>query len=108
DLVLLLHAPPDALLERKSEIPREELERQMTAWESMLPAGIPVVRLDASRPTAQVAEEAREQVLRLLERRAVSRIGSGWSALPGRSSPRWVGPRGPRGGGRAGGRPDHP
>jgi thymidylate kinase len=96
DLVLLLHAPADAILERKSEIPRDELERQMSAWGSVFPAGVPVERLDASRPAPEVAKEAREQVLRLLERRAISRIGRGWAALPSPSSPRWIVPRGPK------------
>jgi thymidylate kinase len=97
DLVLLLHASADAILERKSEIPREELERQLSVWGSVLPPGIPVVRLDASRPAIEVAKEAREQVLQVLERRSISRIGAGWSTLPSRRSSRWTIPRGPKG-----------
>ena len=63
---------------------------------SVLPARVPVVRVDASRPSVEVAEEAREHVLRMLERRAVSRLGAGWSKIPSRSSARWVVPRGPK------------
>jgi energy-coupling factor transporter ATP-binding protein EcfA2 len=108
DLVLLLQAPPQAILERKSEISREELERQASAWNSVLPAGVPVVRLDASRPALEVAKGAREQVLQVLERRAISRLGKGWSRLPNRSSARWIIPRGPKETARAGLRIYHP
>ena len=96
DLVLLLEAPPDTILRRKSEISKEEIERQASAWDSVLPARVPVVRVDASRPAAEVAEEAREHVLRMLERRAVSRLGAGWSTIPSRSAARWIIPRGPK------------
>jgi energy-coupling factor transporter ATP-binding protein EcfA2 len=108
DLVLLLQAPPQAILERKSEISREELERQASAWNSVLPADVPVVGLDASRPAVEVASEAREQVLQMLERRAISRLGKGWSTLPSRSSARWIIPRGPKETARAGLRIYHP
>ncbi len=82
DLVLLLDAPPDTILRRKSEISKDEIERQASTWESVLPARVPVVRVDTSRPSAEVAAEAREHVLRMLERRAVSRLGAGWSKIP--------------------------
>jgi energy-coupling factor transporter ATP-binding protein EcfA2 len=108
DLVLLLQAPPQAILERKSEISREELERQASAWDSALLSDVPVVRLDTSRTAAQVATEAREQVLQMLERRAISRIGGGWSALPSRPSARWVIPRRPKETAKAGLRIYHP
>jgi hypothetical protein len=102
DLVLLLQAPPDVILERKSENSREELERQAVAWGCVLPAGVPVVRLDASQPAAEVAGEAREQILRVLERRAISRLGAGWATLPSCSSSTRVIPRGPKDAARAG------
>lgn len=108
DLVLLPQAPSEAILERKSEISREELERQASAWGSVLPADVPVVRLDASRAAVEVAKEAREQVLRMLERRAVSRLGAGWSSLPSRPSARWIIPRGPKETAGAGLRIYHP
>jgi hypothetical protein len=96
DLVLLLEAPPDTILRRKSEISKDEIERQTSTWESVLPARVPLVRVDASRPSAEVAAEAREYVLQMLERRAVARLGAGWSKIPNRSSARWVLPRGPK------------
>jgi thymidylate kinase len=108
DLVLLLQAPPQAILERKSEISREELERQAFAWNSVFPADVAVVRLDASRPAVEVARDAREQILHMLERRAISRLGKGWSRLPSRSSARWIIPRGSKKTARAGLRIYHP
>jgi energy-coupling factor transporter ATP-binding protein EcfA2 len=102
DLVLLLQTPPDVILERKSELSREEIERQALAWGSVLPADVPVVRLDASRPADEVAKEARERILRMLERRAISRLGAGWARLPSRSSSTRVIPRGPKDAARAG------
>jgi energy-coupling factor transporter ATP-binding protein EcfA2 len=108
DLVLLLRAPPQAILERKSELSTEELERQASAWNSVLPADVPVVGLDASRPAAEVAREAREQVLQMLERRAISRLGAGWSTIPSSSSARWTIPRGPKETAGAGLRIYHP
>jgi energy-coupling factor transporter ATP-binding protein EcfA2 len=108
DLVLLPQGPPQAIFERKSEISMEELERQASAWDQVLPADVPVVRLDASRPAIEVANEAREQVLQMLERRATSRLGAGWSTIPSRFSARWVIPRGPKETARAGLRIYHP
>jgi energy-coupling factor transporter ATP-binding protein EcfA2 len=96
DLVLLLEAPSRTILRRKSEISEDEIERQASTWDSVLPTRVPVVRVDASRPSAEVAEEAREQVLQMLERRAISRLGAGWSRIPRRSSARWIIPRAPR------------
>jgi energy-coupling factor transporter ATP-binding protein EcfA2 len=108
DLVLLLEAPPQAILERKSEISREELERQASAWNSVFPTDVAVVRLDASRPAVEVAKEARARILEMLERRAISRLGRGWSRLPSRSSARWIIPRGPKETARASLRIYHP
>jgi thymidylate kinase len=36
DLVVLLHAPADVLLARKQELPREEIERQLAAYEELV------------------------------------------------------------------------
>jgi hypothetical protein len=44
----------------------------------------------------------------MLERRAISRLGRGWSRLPSRSSVRWIIPRGPKETARAGLRICHP
>lgn len=96
DLVLVLRAPVDVLLERKAEIPRAELERQTAAWPAVFGSRVEVSVVDASRPAPEVADAAREAVLDMLERRAISRLHAGWRALPAASSARWVIPRGPR------------
>jgi thymidylate kinase len=96
DLVLLLQAPSGVILGRKSELSGEELERQASRWDSILPADVQVAHIDASRPAVEVTKEARERVLQMLERRAISRLGAGWSAIPNRSPGRWIVPRGPK------------
>jgi hypothetical protein len=97
DLVLVLDAPPEAVLARKAEISREELARQAAAWRRVLPAGARRARLEATRPTEVLGRDAREEVAGTLEERAVARLGAGWTALPpSRRAGRWVLPRGPR------------
>jgi hypothetical protein len=96
DLTLVLESPPAVLRGRKAELPEAELERQAAAWRQALPGRLHRLRLDVSRPLEAVVGEAREEVVRLLEARAVARLGAGWAGLPGRSSPRWLVPRGPR------------
>jgi hypothetical protein len=49
----------------------------------------------ARQPFEEVAAEAKELTMILLERPAVSRLGAGWLALPAEST-RWWLPRGPR------------
>jgi thymidylate kinase len=96
DLVIVLEAPPDALLARKAEIARRELERQGRAWRDVLPHAVPRVHINASRSISEVAAAAREEVVRRLEARAIARLGPGWVGLPERGDPRWLLPRGPR------------
>ena len=44
----------------------------------------------------------------MLERRAISRLGEGWSTIPNRSPGRWIVPRGPKETAAAGLRIYHP
>jgi thymidylate kinase len=97
DLVLVLEAPVDALTARKGEISGDEARRQTEAWRRMLPSRVPRLYVDATRPRDEVVAAAREAVFEALSRRAVRRLGSGWTGLPRPGSPRWVLPRGPRG-----------
>lgn len=94
DAVFMLEAAPALLMARKAELPEDELRRQLAAWRT-LPKRVPTVRLDASRPFEEVAAQAGEQALQMLERRAVSRLGSGWTQIGIRTT-RWWLPRGPR------------
>jgi thymidylate kinase len=102
DLVVVLGAEPRVLLERKAEIEEGELARQTSAWTTVLPTGVRRVSLDASLPARTVEREARETIVRLMEARAVSRLGAGWLSLRRRSSNRWSIPRGPRAAARRG------
>jgi len=108
DLALLLEAPSHAIMQRKTEISRDEIDRQASMWDSTLPTQVPLVRLDASRPFTEVAAEAREQVLQMLERKAISRLGAGWSTIPSGAANRWIIPRGPKIAAGAGLRVYHP
>jgi hypothetical protein len=96
DLTLVLESSPGRLRERKAELPEAELERQSAAWRQVLPPAVRRRRLDAALPFERVLEEASEEVLELLEARTLARLGAGWAGLPGRGSPRWLVPRGPR------------
>lgn len=98
DLVLALEAPADVLLRRKAELPAEEISRQNQVWDDLAP-GLPnVVKLDAKEPVERVLKEARSEVVRVLQRRATARLGTGWTGLSSRSragTSRWTIPRGP-------------
>jgi hypothetical protein len=96
DLAVVLESPREVLQGRTAEIAGDELERQVSSWRTSLPSGVRRVHLDAARPVEEVAREAREAVLRVLEARAVSRLGGGWAALPRRGASRWLLPRGPK------------
>lgn len=113
DLVLVLEAPSAAIVERKDELPAAELMRQVRAWHDVIPANVRRAYIDASNPVRDVVQAAREEVVRLLEARAISRLGAGWVALPrpGKGAPtssspgtvpRLMLPRGPRATARAG------
>lgn len=95
DLVFVLDAPAQEMLTRKGELTGEELERQRISWRAIqLPSE--VIHLDATRPVTEVVSQAREHLLRVLERRALGRLGGGWVSLPSRRVSRWVVPRSPR------------
>jgi hypothetical protein len=96
DLALVLESEPVVLHKRKPELPEAELGRQVAAWRGVLPDRVRRVGLDASLPIQEVAGHAREQILDLLQTRAVAHLGPGWSDLPGRASRRWTIPRGTR------------
>lgn len=96
DLVIVLEADPDVLHDRKPELERPEVERQLIAWRSASPDGVPTIRIDVSRPAADVLRAATDAVVRVMESRAVSRLGAGWASLPG-GRVRWWLPRGSRG-----------
>jgi thymidylate kinase len=96
DLVLVLDAPGEVLASRKQELPAHELERQRRAWLDLTIPGAEKVVLDATKPLEQVVADAREAIVAHLERRAVARLGAGWTNLPTRAAPRWWLPRGPR------------
>jgi hypothetical protein len=69
DLVICLEAPPGVLAERKQELPKSELDRQMKAWRRIrLPTRIVRVNIDASQALQRVMSEAEKHVKGLLAR----------------------------------------
>ena len=90
DLVLVLEAPAATLAERKAELPTHELDRQRLAWQH---ADAGTVAVDATAPADEVLAGAREEIVRVLNERALARLGAGWTGLAGG---RWHLPRGPR------------
>lgn len=93
DIFLLLQASPESLLDRKTELPKDELVRQMATWRRVLPAGATHSFIDAAEPLGTVAARARNEILSFLEARSISRLGAGWFNLPRRFSG-WTLPRG--------------
>ena len=96
DLAVVLEGHPDVIAARKQELSSDEIERQSSAWRKILPPSVPAVYADGGRSHEEVASIAREAVLQCLERRAVSRLGAGWTIFPGGRSARWWIPRGSR------------
>ena len=63
DLILVLEAPAEVLLDRKQEISAFELERQAAAWRRLpFPRRSKVVYLDASLGTEQVARSSAQYI----------------------------------------------
>ncbi len=80
DLVLLLEATPETIVQRKDELTGPEVARQLEAWRKVAPNA---VRLDAASSAPIVADRAIEAVSGSLARRALTRLDGGWVQLPG-------------------------
>jgi thymidylate kinase len=82
DLVLILDAPPETIRARKPELPVEEIGRQARAWRQLLPARQRRAYLDASRPAADVLEQARIEIAAAVTptraRRSSTATDRGW------------------------------
>jgi hypothetical protein len=96
DMAFVLEAPTRLLRARKAELPEQELGRQQAAWREALPPAVPAIALDTSLPIDPLAQKAGRETLRLLEKRATSRLAAGWAEVRRRGDTRWWLPRGPR------------
>ncbi|MEO6859750.1 MAG: hypothetical protein ABI323_14395 [Solirubrobacteraceae bacterium] len=65
NLVIVLRAPAHVLFSRKPELSREEFERQLTGWNTVLPDNVPRAFVDASRSPADVVICAADAVRRM-------------------------------------------
>jgi hypothetical protein len=95
DVTLVLDAPVESIAGRKSELSEQEIRRQVEQWRALAPGRRRIV-IDAGRDADAVSRDARTAILDVLERRAASRSGAGWSGLPPTRSPRFLIPRGVR------------
>jgi hypothetical protein len=95
DLTVLLDAAAPLVASRKSELPLEEIERQLDVWEARLEEHETMVSVDAGQSQSDVVAATRQALIDLLEQRSARWIGTGWFAFP-RSNPRMWLPRGPR------------
>ena len=101
DLAIVLSAPVEALLDRKQEIDRDELDRQASTWVHALPRPIRTLHLDTSAGIDSTFARVRESALSILEARAISRLRGGWTSVPSGHA-RWWLPRAPASVARAG------
>lgn len=92
DVLFVLEAPADVVLERKQELSLPELRRQMNVWRELLPSAQKRVLIDASLPASEVLAAAQRSITRVRldgTRRAPAN-------LPRAGNARWVIPRTPR------------
>jgi thymidylate kinase len=94
DLTLILEADPDIILDRKAELPPEELARQRAAWRAVRPPGDACAYVDAALPAREVLRCAASELARRMSEQGGSRHASGWVAIPRVRDARWVLPRG--------------
>jgi thymidylate kinase len=73
DIILILDAPENQLLARKTELPREELQRQRFAYRQLVAESSNTILLDASRPGLDVLRQASESCLQYLHSRYLKR-----------------------------------
>jgi thymidylate kinase len=96
DLTVILEAPPDLLLQRKQELPADELARQARSWRSSLPGDARVVYLDASQPIQQLVRTVDLELPRRPDLRPSRTAEERWVQLPGTRSLGWLLPQAPR------------
>lgn len=60
DLVVVLHAPTEVILQRKTDLTAEEIERQIERWRHVLPKRVASISIDASGPLEEVARTVAE------------------------------------------------
>jgi thymidylate kinase len=77
DLVILLDADPEAILGRKSELPREEIERQRKAYRALQFRHAKVAFLNTNVPVHESVSEAAAAVAEYMTRRFDERF-CGW------------------------------
>jgi len=97
DLVVVLTAAPEVLLDRKNEITAAEIERQQHEWaHAPAPGRTPSMNVDTEAPLAETTAAARARLASDLAGRTLAQMGKGWTGITSREFRRWSIPRGPR------------
>lgn len=103
DLHVVLDGPAEVFRARKTELPIEEIERQLRLWRRVLPDAPGVLRLDATHPVGDLVDEivaaldapgtlpGPPEAAPIGARRPVER----WIGMPPGSATRWWLPRAP-------------
>lgn len=76
DLIVVLEAPPEVVLERKPQLKEDELLRQMRAWRSILPPRQRRIYVDASLPLDDVVRTVALELERLPRRGAIANLSN--------------------------------
>ena len=75
DAVFLLDVDADVIVQRKAELTRVELQRQLAAYQSLKEKTVAnIATIDAARDIATVADEVMERVLSLSENKTAQRL----------------------------------
>ena len=61
-LVVVRHASSNVILQRKGDLSADEIERQTARWREVVPARVPRVFIDASKPLDQVAATVKQEL----------------------------------------------
>ena len=95
DLAFVLTSEEATILQRKTELSKSEVGRQLEVWKE-LNLGCPTMVVNTGSTVSETAQVILNQVRSHLSRKAVSRLGLGWTSLPPVGHQRWVIPRGLR------------
>ena len=97
DAMVILDASPGVIAGRKSELPIDELRRQVECWRGLAAEGRRSVLIDANQPAAAVFRSVTARLEAIFDPvRATSGTGRRWAEVPILSRGTWLIPVSPR------------
>ncbi len=97
DAIIVLDGPPEAIVARKAELPIAEIRRQVDFWRTIVEDRKQAFLVDATRPPAEVFEEARKRLEQQFDPIAeASGPRRRWAEVPLMSRGTWLVPTRPR------------